>query len=43
MEISKPEVAAVEQAVVESEKSLRVLDELQLSVIGGGMGDVVFV
>lgn len=43
MEISKSEVAALEVAVVEIEKSLQVLDELQLSLVGGGMGDVVFV
>lgn len=43
MEISKSEVAALEQAVVEIEKSVQVMDELQLSLVGGGMGDVVFV
>ena len=43
MEISKPEVAALEQAVVEIEKTVKVLDEMQLSLVGGGMGDVVFV
>ena len=42
MEISKPEVAALEKVVVEVE-TVKVLDELQLSLVGGGMGDVVFV
>jgi hypothetical protein len=42
MEISKPEVAALEKVVVESRRS-RFGRVCKLSLVGGGMGDVVFV
>jgi hypothetical protein len=43
MEFNKIEVAVVESAINESgEKDIRDLNELQLSLIGGGIGDVVW-
>jgi hypothetical protein len=43
MEFNKNEVAVVESAINEAgEKDIRDLNELQLSLIGGGIGDVVW-
>ena len=43
MEIMKTEVEAIEQAIVEANTSeVRVLNDLQLALVGGGIGDVVF-
>ena len=43
MEINKTEAAAVQQTVNEvAEKEIRQLNELQLALIGGGIGDVVW-
>ena len=42
MEISKPEVAAVSAIGLESPDQLQVLNELELSLVGGGQGDVSF-
>ena len=43
MEFNKIEVAVVESAINESDKKdIRDLNELQLSLIGGGIGDVVW-
>ena len=42
MEISESEVSAVEQAVNEiPEKQIRELSEMQLVLVGGGIGDVI--
>ena len=41
MEFTKPEVAAIEQVVAQMEKSAFELDALELSLVGGGMGDIV--
>jgi hypothetical protein len=41
MEISKSEIAAVQEVVVEKEAVMKELDCLQLALIGGGMGDIV--
>lgn len=43
MEITKVEIAAIEFAIVAPETHVKELDELELSLVGGGMGDVVFV
>ena len=40
MELTKIEIAAVEQ-IVEHAQSMKELDELQLALIGGGIGTVV--
>jgi hypothetical protein len=43
MEVSSKEVAAIEDAVVEIvEAKARELNDLQLCLIGGGIGEVVF-
>jgi hypothetical protein len=43
MELIKVEVQAVKQVVDEMEKAdIRTLDELQLALIGGGIGDPVW-
>jgi hypothetical protein len=43
MEFRKEEVLAVEHATVEiEEKGVRTLNDLQLALIGGGIGDVVW-
>ena len=41
MNINKPEVAAVQAAVVKVEEAIKDLNDLELSLIGGGVGDVV--
>ena len=43
MEIAKVELAAIESAIVSPEAQVKELGELELSLVGGGMGDVVFV
>lgn len=43
MEIAKVELAALNVAVNEPKQQIFELAELELSLIGGGMGDVVFV
>jgi len=40
MEMNKAEVAAMEQ-IVERAESIEELNELQLSLVGGGIGTVV--
>ena len=40
MEFTKTEVAAVQQ--LELDSVVQELDALELSLVGGGMGDVVF-
>ena len=40
MEFTKSEVSAVQQ--IESDSAVMELDALELSLVGGGMGDVVF-
>jgi hypothetical protein len=42
MKQDKSEVAAVEAAVKEGEGHMVELAELQLAMVGGGIGDVVF-
>jgi hypothetical protein len=43
VEFNKAEVAVVESAVIESvEKDTRELGDLQLALIGGGIGDPVW-
>jgi len=41
MEITKVEVDAVQKAV-QSEEQVCALTDLQLALVGGGIGDVVF-
>lgn len=41
MEISKSEVAAVQEIVIEKDAVVKELDSLELALIGGGMGDIV--
>ena len=41
MEFAKIEIAAVEHVVVELENSVKELGELELAMIGGGMGDII--
>ena len=41
MELNQTEVQAIEQVVKEVEISLRDLNDLQLLLIGGGIGDVI--
>jgi hypothetical protein len=42
MDFAKVELAAVEQAVDQPQSDLNELNELQLVMIGGGCGEVVF-
>ena len=42
MEITKPEVAAISAVSLESRDQLQVLNELELSLVGGGQGEVTF-
>ena len=42
MKHDKNEVAAVEVAVLESQAQISELVDLQLAMVGGGIGDVVF-
>ena len=43
MELTKIEVAAIEKTVTEvAECQIRDLNELQLALVGGGIGDVIF-
>ena len=42
MEITKVEVEAVQKAVQVSEEDVCALNDLQLALVGGGIGDVVF-
>lgn len=42
MEFNKQEIAVVEVAANSAETDLIELDQLQLSVIGGGVGEVLF-
>ncbi len=43
MEFTKAEINAVEVAVEEQKSAdARVLESLELALVGGGMGDVVF-
>lgn len=43
MEYAKKEIAVLEQAVADAaEEQIRELNELQLLLVGGGSGDVVF-
>ena len=42
MEITKTEVDAVKEAMKVSENEMCALTELQLALVGGGIGDVVF-
>jgi len=41
MNINKPEVAAVQAAVVKLEEAIKDLNDLELTLVGGGVGDVV--
>jgi hypothetical protein len=40
MEMTKQEVAALELAVVEVKKAVKELNQLELSIVGGGLGDI---
>jgi hypothetical protein len=40
MEMTKQEIAAVEIAIVEVKKAVIELDQLELSIVGGGHGDI---
>jgi len=42
MDFAKVELAAVEQAVYQPDSDVKELNELQLAMIGGGCGEVVF-
>jgi hypothetical protein len=43
MELTKIEVAAIDEAVaLATEIQVKELNELQLALVGGGIGDVVF-
>ena len=42
MKYDKSEVAAVEAAVLEGQGQIEELADLQLAMVGGGIGDVVF-
>ncbi len=43
MEFTKTEIALVEEATKEaSQQDVRELSDLQLALVGGGMGDVIF-
>ena len=41
MEITKPEVVAVSAAIAKVEEAVRELNDLELTMIGGGIGDVI--
>ena len=41
METTKPEVAAVIAAVVKIEGAVKELNDLELALIGGGVGDIL--
>jgi len=41
METNRPEVAAVQAAVIKGEEVLKDLNDLELALVGGGVGDVV--
>ena len=41
MESTKPEVAAVFAVIVKIEESVKELNDLELALVGGGVGDVV--
>ena len=43
MDINKAEVAAVQAAAAHVAEVIQELDELELSLVGGGSGDIVFV
>jgi len=40
MEVSKPELVAIQDAVVDVEDAVTELTELSLSLVGGGHGDI---
>jgi hypothetical protein len=40
MEVSKPELVAIQDAVVKVDVTVIELTELHLSLIGGGLGDI---
>ena len=42
MEFTKPEIAAVREAVAGGKDHLVELNELELALVGGGTGDVQF-
>ena len=43
MELTKIEAAAIEQTLTEvAENQVHDLNELQLALVGGGIGDVIF-
>ena len=42
MEFDKKEIAAVQLAVNENESQLEELSVLQLTLVGGGVGEVIF-
>lgn len=42
MEFAKVELAAVEKVADQTQSEIKELDELQLVMIGGGCGEVVF-
>lgn len=42
MEFDKKEIAAVQLAVNENESQLEELSMLQLTLVGGGVGEVIF-
>lgn len=42
MEFAKVELAAVEQVADQTQFDIKELNELQLAMIGGGCGEVVF-
>ena len=42
MEFAQAEVAALSAIAVEADEQVSVLSELELSLVGGGMGDVAF-
>ena len=41
MESTKPEVAAVFAAIAKIEESVKELNDLELALVGGGVGDIV--
>lgn len=42
MEFDKKEIAAVQLAINENESQLEELSMLQLTLVGGGVGEVIF-
>jgi len=42
MDFSKPEILEVEKTVKDTEVAICELAELELSLVGGGVGDVIF-